>query len=123
MEALFCIGFQEGLDKGYDGVIYIMKKQITLRIDEDILEWFKSQGKGYQGKMNEALRGHMDYEGGKSALNYVDLSEALGERDAGSMISHPIATNIPKSVTTATPPDNFFRPMLKPDKKKKKGRK
>ena len=83
MEALFCIGFQEGLDKGHDGVVYIMKKQITLRIDEDVLEWFKSQGKGYQGKMNDALRNHMDYEGGKSALNYVDLREAIGERDAG----------------------------------------
>ncbi len=28
------------------------KAQVTLRIDSDVLEWFKSQGKGYQTKIN-----------------------------------------------------------------------
>ena len=37
-----------------------MKKRITIRVDEDVLDWFKSQGKGYQSKMNEALRSWMD---------------------------------------------------------------
>ena len=37
-----------------------MKKQITIRVDEDVLAWFKSQGKGYQSKMNDALRRHVD---------------------------------------------------------------
>jgi len=37
-----------------------MKKQITIRVDEDVLAWFKSQGKGYQSKMNDALRRHDD---------------------------------------------------------------
>ena len=90
-----------------------MKKRITIRVDEDVLEWFKSQGKGYQGMMNKALRSHMDYEGGKVALNNVDLRGAIGERDAGSMISHPVATKTPKYVTTATSPDQFFKPMPK----------
>ena len=35
-----------------------MKKQVTLRIDEDVLKWFKSGGKGYHGRMNDALRLH-----------------------------------------------------------------
>ena len=95
------------------------KKQITLRIDEEVLEWFKAQGKGYQGRMNDALRKHMNYEGGKSALDYVDLREAIGERDAGSMISHPVATKTPKGVTTATVTDQYFKPMPKTGKKKK----
>jgi len=33
-----------------------IKKQITLRIDADLIEWFKQEGKGYQTKMNDALR-------------------------------------------------------------------
>jgi len=82
-----------------------MKKQITLRIDEDVLAWFKSQGKGYQGKMNDALRNWM------RGITEVDC--------AIPTVTHPIATKIPKSVTTATPPDNFFRPMLKTGKAKK----
>jgi uncharacterized protein (DUF4415 family) len=42
-----------------------IKKQLTVRIDADILEWLKSQGKGYQGRLNKILRtamlkNHMD---------------------------------------------------------------
>jgi uncharacterized protein (DUF4415 family) len=32
------------------------KEQITLRVDADTLEWFRSRGKGYQSKMNRVLR-------------------------------------------------------------------
>ena len=32
------------------------KKQIALRVDEDVLEWFKAQGEGYQTRMNAVLR-------------------------------------------------------------------
>ena len=34
----------------------VRKKQIALRVDEDVLEWFKAQGPGYQTKMNAVLR-------------------------------------------------------------------
>lgn len=37
-----------------------LKKHISLRLDPDILEWFKSQGLGYQSRINDALRQHMD---------------------------------------------------------------
>lgn len=36
-----------------------IKKQITARIDADILQWLKSQGKGYQSKINAILRREM----------------------------------------------------------------
>jgi uncharacterized protein (DUF4415 family) len=36
------------------------KKAISLRIDKDILEWFKSLGKGYQTRMNAVLRAYME---------------------------------------------------------------
>src|SRR5258708_31526758 len=35
------------------------KEQITLPIDQDVIEFFKSQGKGYQRLMNFALRASM----------------------------------------------------------------
>jgi uncharacterized protein (DUF4415 family) len=35
------------------------KEQITLRLDSDVLTWFRSQGKGYQTKINSLLRAYM----------------------------------------------------------------
>lgn len=32
------------------------KKQITLRLDEDVLAYFRDSGKGYQTRINNALR-------------------------------------------------------------------
>lgn len=32
------------------------KKQVTLRIDKDVLDFFKKMGKGYQTKINEVLK-------------------------------------------------------------------
>jgi uncharacterized protein (DUF4415 family) len=34
-----------------------VKKQLTVRIDADVLEWLRSRGNGYQSRMNLAL-GH-----------------------------------------------------------------
>jgi uncharacterized protein (DUF4415 family) len=31
------------------------KKQITLYLDADVLEWFKRAGRGYQTRINQAL--------------------------------------------------------------------
>lgn len=36
------------------------KQPVTLRIDEDVLVWFKAQGKGYQTRINKLLRQYMD---------------------------------------------------------------
>ncbi len=36
------------------------KKQVTLRLDSDVLEWFKKQGKGYQTMINAVLRAYKD---------------------------------------------------------------
>jgi len=37
-----------------------VKKQITLRVDDDVLAWFKKQGSGYQTKINLLLRAYMN---------------------------------------------------------------
>jgi len=36
-----------------------VKEQVTTRIDADVLAWLKSQGKGYQARMNAILRREM----------------------------------------------------------------
>jgi len=34
----------------------ITKKAVSIRLDNDILEWFKEQGKGYQSLINSVLQ-------------------------------------------------------------------
>ncbi len=36
------------------------KKPVTLRLDRDVLEWFKSTGKGYQTRINTVLRSYVE---------------------------------------------------------------
>ncbi len=36
------------------------KKLISLRLDADIIEFFRSQGKGYQTRMNAVLRAYKE---------------------------------------------------------------
>jgi uncharacterized protein (DUF4415 family) len=35
------------------------KKAVTLRLDADVLAWFRREGRGYQTRINRALRGVM----------------------------------------------------------------
>ena len=36
------------------------KQAISIRLDPDVLEWFRSQGDRYQSRMNAALRAYME---------------------------------------------------------------
>ena len=40
------------------------KSQITLRLDSDVLEWFKGTGKGYHTRINMLLRAYMEQSKG-----------------------------------------------------------
>jgi uncharacterized protein (DUF4415 family) len=43
------------------GLKPVSKKQsISLRVDADVLEWFRSQGAGYQSRMNAVLKAYRD---------------------------------------------------------------
>lgn len=35
------------------------KQPVSLRIDSDVLDWFKRQGKGYQTRINAVLRAYV----------------------------------------------------------------
>jgi len=44
-----------------DAVVVVPKKQpISIRIDGDVLDFFKKQGAGYQKRINAVLRSYMD---------------------------------------------------------------
>ncbi|MDN5872217.1 MAG: BrnA antitoxin family protein [Nitrococcus sp.] len=35
------------------------KQQVTLRVDSDVLRWFRAQGRGYQSRINALLRAYV----------------------------------------------------------------
>jgi uncharacterized protein (DUF4415 family) len=36
------------------------KRDIHMRIDEDVLDWFRQAGRGYQTRINDVLRAFME---------------------------------------------------------------
>ena len=36
------------------------KQQLTVRLDRDVVDWFKAQGRGYQTRMDAVLRGYVE---------------------------------------------------------------
>ena len=36
------------------------KTAISIRLDQDMLDWFKAQGRGYQGRINAVLRAYYE---------------------------------------------------------------
>ncbi len=44
-----------------------IKKQITVRIDADVLAWLQSGGSGYQTRLNQVLREAMEKSGKRAA--------------------------------------------------------
>ena len=44
----------------------VTKQQISLRIDSDVIAWFRGRGRGYQTQINELLR------------EYVSANKAVG---------------------------------------------
>jgi uncharacterized protein (DUF4415 family) len=46
------------LRKGLKPVL--SKQQVTMRLDADVLAWFRAQGEGYQTRINQLLRAYVD---------------------------------------------------------------
>lgn len=53
------------LSEDLAGMYRPVKKPVTLRLDADVLEWFQRDGRGYQTRINVALRKAMVAERGK----------------------------------------------------------
>jgi uncharacterized protein (DUF4415 family) len=43
-----------------------VKQQLTLRLDADVVHWFKTQGGGYQTRINQALRDYVEAKARKT---------------------------------------------------------
>ena len=39
------------------------KAQLTIRLDREVLDWFKAQGKGYHTRINAVLRAYKEAQG------------------------------------------------------------
>ena len=46
-----------------------VKRQLTIRLDADVLHWLKSQGRGYQTRINRILRVVMESQRGHFELH------------------------------------------------------
>ena len=43
------------------------KTPVSLRLDRDVVSWFKTQGKGYQTHINAVLKGYVEAQRGEKA--------------------------------------------------------
>jgi uncharacterized protein (DUF4415 family) len=61
-----------------------IKRAVTIRLDADVLEWFRAQGAGYQTRLNQALREyvtqHRSKVSSKPAVHERRASYAVGKR-------------------------------------------
>ncbi len=51
------------------------KKLLSLRLDSDVVEWFRNQGAGYQSRMNAVLRSYMTHARRQPAASPVVTRE------------------------------------------------
>ena len=69
-----------------------LKQQITMRIDKDVVTWFKAQGKGYQTRINLILRSAMIGEIKKRGAK-IEVKGNLGRECLVEFARKPDATN------------------------------
>lgn len=50
------------------------KKQLTIRLDADVLSWLKGQGRGYQSRINAILRAYYEAHRGEAGKSERRLS-------------------------------------------------
>lgn len=53
------------------------KRQMTLRLDGNVVDWFRAKGKGYQSRMNAVLRAYVEAQiadEGKRAKGAADAN-------------------------------------------------
>lgn len=60
-ETFACAVVRRGLEP------VLRKEQLTIRVDRDVLDWYKRQGPGYQTRINALLRAYMQEHRKRSA--------------------------------------------------------
>lgn len=52
----------EGWEESITVELPAPKEQVTLRLDRDVLRWFRGKGRGYQTRINAVLRSYYLHE-------------------------------------------------------------
>lgn len=55
------------------------KALLSLRLDADVVEWFKAQGSGYQSRMNAVLKAYMLQTGKQREVRDVRAKYLIGK--------------------------------------------
>jgi uncharacterized protein (DUF4415 family) len=75
------------------------KVQVTLRIDSDVLAWFKSHGRGYQTQINSLLRAHMEAHDLVTKQQHKMISVIAATQCTGAIVSYlNFQTDLPKGL-------------------------
>ena len=61
------IDMEDGFWDGAEPVIRAPKKSVHLRVDAEVLDFFKSQGKGHLTRMNAVLRTYVEAQKKRSS--------------------------------------------------------
>ena len=56
------------------------KEIVTVRLDRDMLDWFRAQGKGYQTRINQVLRAFYEAKNGRKAAAKAAARKADAKR-------------------------------------------
>jgi uncharacterized protein (DUF4415 family) len=75
------LGIPDDWYKDAYAVYPVEKERITIRIDRDVLQYFRDQGKGYQSRMNAVLRAFMSAERQNSKFKTQNGSDRKGIDD------------------------------------------
>jgi uncharacterized protein (DUF4415 family) len=75
------------------------KRPVSLRVDRDVLDFFKAEGRGYQTRMNAVLRAYVDHHrqkrsGGGSAPHSGQY-ESVGPRGGKTGVERTVARGEP----------------------------
>jgi uncharacterized protein (DUF4415 family) len=49
-------------EAGIEQVEPVVKTPVSIRLDSDVLEFFRGAGKGYQTRINQVLRAYMEHQ-------------------------------------------------------------
>jgi uncharacterized protein (DUF4415 family) len=93
------------------------KDVITLRLDRDLLDWLRAQGKGYQTRINQVLRAWRDAALHEKGLTIQKAAEERATKKAAAkrsqsakkasvkhhLVKHPAAKRTAKKTTAKRP--------------------
>jgi uncharacterized protein (DUF4415 family) len=60
------------------------KQQLTIRLDEDVLNWLKANGRGYQTRINQILRAAMESQPPRRSRSATTPAPKKNARERGA---------------------------------------